>query len=225
MKKFICIFGSPKEVHSDQGRDFLSNLLKRLAKRFKIKQFRTTAFHSQSDVSLERSHHILAEYLKQFIAEYAEWDDWLELTMFSYNTSVHEGTKCTPYEMIFGKLAHEPSSEPLSQNEKLQTYDDYSINFVTQLHEMRIQARENVISAKEKSKIYCDKKINSLEVKIEDNVFLLKAGKIKKLDNHYTGPYEILEVLGKGNGKMSYKGKPTAVHINRLKRSHVQVQK
>ena len=61
-------------------------------------------------------------------------------------------------------------------------------------------------------------------MEIADNAFLSKAGKIKKLDNHYTGPYEILEVLEKGNVKISYKGKPTVVHINRLKRSHVQVQ-
>ena len=90
---------------------------------------------------------------------------------------------------------------------------------------MRTQARENLISAKENSKIYYDKKINPLEVRIGDNVFLLKGGKIKKLDSHYTVPYEILEVLRKGNVKISYKGKPTVVHINRLKRSHVQVQK
>ena len=89
---------------------------------------------------------------------------------------------------------------------------------------MRTQARENLLSAKEKSKIYYDKKINPLGVKIGDNVFLLKGGKIKKFDSHYTGPYEILEVLGKGNVKISYKGKPTVVHITRLKRSHVQVQ-
>ena len=89
---------------------------------------------------------------------------------------------------------------------------------------MRTQDRENVISAKEKSKIYYGKKINPLEVKIGDNVFLFEESKIIKLDSHYTGPYEILEVLGKGNVKISYKGKPTVVHINRLKRSHVQVQ-
>ena len=34
--KFICIFGSPKGVLTDQDRDCLSNLLKRLAKRFRI---------------------------------------------------------------------------------------------------------------------------------------------------------------------------------------------
>ena len=87
---------------------------------------------------------------------------------------------------------------------------------------MRYQARENLITAREKSKLYYDKKINPLEVKIGDNVFLLKGGKI---NSHYTGPYELLEVLGKGNVKISYKEKPTIVHINRLERSHVQVQK
>ena len=81
--------------------------------------------------------------------------------MFSYNTNVYEGTKCTPYELVFGKLAHEPSSEPLSQQEKLKTYDDYLINFVTQLHEMSTQARKNLVSAKEKSKIYYDEKNKS----------------------------------------------------------------
>ena len=52
---------------------------------------------------------------------------------------------------------------------------------------------------------------------MRDIVFLLKGGKIKNLDNRYKGPYEILEVLGKENVKIIYKGKPTVVHISRLK--------
>ena len=84
----------------------------------------------------------------------------------------------------------------------LQTYDDYLINFVTQLHEMRTQARENLITGKEKSKMYHDRKINPLEIKIGDSVFLLKEGKIKELDNQYTGSHEVLNVLGKGNVKI-----------------------
>ena len=72
VKKFICIFGSPKGVLTDQGTDFLSNLMKRLAKRFRIRQFKTTAFHPQSNGSIERSHHVLGEYLKQFVSKNAE---------------------------------------------------------------------------------------------------------------------------------------------------------
>ena len=106
-------------------------------------QNQTISYHSFSP-SIKRiirtTHYVLGEYLKQFVAKKSEWDDWLELAMFSYNTSVHEGTKCKPYKLFFGKLAREPSSEPLAQQEKLQTYDNYLINFVTQLHEMRTQA-------------------------------------------------------------------------------------
>ena len=117
-----------------------------------------------------------------------------------------------------------PSSEPLSHQGRLQTYDDYLINFATQLHEMRTQARENLILAKEKLLIFYDKKKCPLEVKIGDNVFLLKGGKIKKLNNHYTGPYEILDVLGKGNMKINIKRKPTVVHVNLIERSHLNIQ-
>ena len=126
--------------------------------------------------------------------------------------------------MVFGKLAREPSSEPLSQNEKLQTYDDYLINFVAQLHEMRTQARENLITAKEKSKMYHDRKINPMEIKIGNSVFLLKGGKIKKLYYQYIGPHEVLDILRKGNVKINIKGKPTVVHVNRIKRSPIDIQ-
>ena len=43
VKRFICIFGSTEEVHTNHGRDSLSNSLKVLAKRFRIEQFCTTA--------------------------------------------------------------------------------------------------------------------------------------------------------------------------------------
>ena len=49
---------------------------------------------------IKRSHHVLGEYLKQFVAKNSEWDDWLELAMFSYNTSVHEATRFSLYEAL-----------------------------------------------------------------------------------------------------------------------------
>ena len=72
VKKFICIYGSPKAVVTDQGADFLSNLMRKMAKRFRIRQFKTTAYRPQSNGSLERSHHVLKEYLKQFIENNAK---------------------------------------------------------------------------------------------------------------------------------------------------------
>ena len=100
-------------------------------------QFKTTAHHLQLNGSLERSHHVLKEYLKQFIKNNAEWDDCFGLAMFSYNTSVHEGTKCTPYELVFGKLARLPSGDPLPEYEKILIYNMYMTKLITKFQDRR----------------------------------------------------------------------------------------
>ena len=160
---------------------------------------------------MERSHHVLAEYLKQFVSKSSKWDDWIELATFSYNTSIHEETRCSPYELVFGKLARQPSSEPLPEHKKLETYDDYLIKLVTRIHEIRAIARDNLIAAKEKSKKCYDRNISPQNFNVDEEVFLLSGPKPKKLENQYSGPYKILEVLGKGNVKIQIKNKPKVV--------------
>ena len=111
VKQFICRFGSPRAILTDQGANFTSSLMKKVAKRFRIKEYATSAYHPQSNGSIERSHHILSEYLKLYIENSRNWDEWVELAMFSYNTSVHEGTKFFLHELVFGHLAREPTGE------------------------------------------------------------------------------------------------------------------
>ncbi|XP_011860867.1 PREDICTED: uncharacterized protein LOC105558005 [Vollenhovia emeryi] len=130
---FIQLNGMP----FDQGAQlyFNANLLP------KIQQFRTTAYHPQSNGSIERSHHVLMEYLKTQIDNERNWDNYLSLAMFSYNTSVHEGTKFSPYELVFGKLARLPSShEPIEENLE-PTYREYLTDLFNKLSELQRQAR------------------------------------------------------------------------------------
>lgn len=156
---------------------------------FAIKQYHSTAFHPQSNGSLERSHHVLGQYLKQFTNKDREWDQWLELAMFSYNTSVHKGTKYTPDELVFGRSDRPPSSNPLINKEHIETYNDYLSKLIIKLHDIQMRARENLIETKIKSKSYYDKNINYLTLKQGDFVFLFKVGKIHKLQYQYSGPH------------------------------------
>lgn len=61
---FICLYGAPKALLTDQGTHFMNSLMK-IIEKFKIKQHKTTAYRPQSNGSVERSHHVLWEYLKQ----------------------------------------------------------------------------------------------------------------------------------------------------------------
>ncbi|KAG5327865.1 POL4 protein, partial [Pseudoatta argentina] len=55
---FICVY-VPKAILIDQGSNFLSALMRVIAHKFHIMQFKTTAYHPQSNGSIERSHHVL----------------------------------------------------------------------------------------------------------------------------------------------------------------------
>ena len=89
----------------------MNSVLKRLAKLFSIRQIKTTAYHPQTNGSLERSHHSLKEYIKTAVSSDVEWPEVLELATFSYNSSVHEAHQFTPYELVFGKTARLPSEK------------------------------------------------------------------------------------------------------------------
>ncbi|XP_033363072.1 uncharacterized protein LOC117241209 [Bombus vosnesenskii] len=147
VKRFICRFGSPRAILTDQGTNFTSSLMKKVAKRFRIKQYTTTAYHPQSNGSIERSHHVLIEYLKLYIENSKNWDEWVELAMFSYNTSVHEGTKFSPHELVFGHLAREPTGEVIIEENMEPTYAEYLEDLARNLAEPKRQDRSKRDSA------------------------------------------------------------------------------
>lgn len=151
IENLICRFGAPKAILTDQGSNFTSALMEEVAKRFKISHTQATAFHPQTNGSIERSHMVLAEYLKQFVKG-NDWNKWLNLVMLSYNTSLHEGTNFTPHELVFGHLANVPTADATHYNLTNETYNDYLRNLQTKLIHVQSQARENLLRAKERSK-------------------------------------------------------------------------
>ena len=217
VKEFICIYGAPKALLTDQAPTFFTSLMKTIASYFKIKQYRTTAYYPQSNGSIERSHHVLTEYLKMYTNNTVDWDEHIKPAMFAYNTSVHEGTNYTPYSLVFGHLPRTPSSIPILEETIEQPYQDYLTNLFDTLKSSQELAKQNLIRSKEKSKKYYDKKLNIQNFKIGDKVYLLKEPSKGKLSDQYSGPYTILEKLPMNNVKIDFRGKTRVVHVNKLK--------
>jgi len=65
----ILKHGTPCVLQTDQGSDFLSEVFESTCKLLRIKKIQSTAFHPESQGSLERSHCVLAEYLTHYIKE------------------------------------------------------------------------------------------------------------------------------------------------------------
>lgn len=220
-KKFLCIYGAPKALLTDQGANFLSSLMRNLTRRFNIQHFRTTAYHPQSNGSIERSHHVLMEYLKVHVDKEENWDQFIELAIFSYNTSVHEGTKYSPYELVFGRLVRLPSAHPKIEENTEITYQDYLNDLFNKLYEIQTIARSNLIQAKERSKYYYDRNLNPQKFKVGSYVYLLREPKKGKFSAQYKGPYPIVELLPHNNIKILLHDSPRIVHADKLKHAHM----
>ena len=102
-RNFIAIHGTPKVILTDCGGEYNNKILRHLNDLFKIRMDMTSGYHPQSNGALERSHQVLTDYLKHYVEDYEDWDRLLPFAMLSYNTSVHEATKFSPYEILYGK--------------------------------------------------------------------------------------------------------------------------
>ncbi|KAI4474785.1 hypothetical protein M0802_015444 [Mischocyttarus mexicanus] len=216
--EFVCLFGAPRAIITDQGRNFISAVFKGVAKRCNVKQFTTTAYHPQSNGSLERSHHVLIEYLNAYVnSKGNDWDTWLNPAMFSYNTSVHEGTKHTPYELVFARIVRLPSSVPPAEEDVDVTYTQYLSDLYDEMMGLQSLAKQNLENSKIKSKNYYDRKVVTQNLQVGDDVFL-QAVKQGKFGNTYNGPYKILELTDNNNATIDLGNEKTRkVHVDRLK--------
>ena len=102
--EFMCRFGVPKIIHSDQGTEFQSALFQQLCELLGCKKTRTTPYHPQSDGLVERQNRTILAMLSAVVNENLDdWDDHLPYIMSAYRSSVQESTGCTPNLMMFGR--------------------------------------------------------------------------------------------------------------------------
>lgn len=226
VNNFICKFGIPKQILTDQGNDFTLNILKEVAKLFRIKHIQTTAYHPQSNGALERSHATLADYLKHYISDrQTDWCQWVNFAMFSFNTTPHTSTRFSPFELIFGVKPELPSSI-LQKPEFKYTYDNYVDDLKFKMNKSHEIARQHIINQKIKNKEHYDKKVvNNTNYEVNDFVYLrnelVQANHSKKLTANYQGPFKVIKVNSKVNCTLLIKNKRVKVHCNRLKKAIV----
>ena len=69
VNEFFCRFGLPDTLHTDQGRNFESSLIKEICSLLGIHKTRTTPYHPQSDGLVERFNRTLLNMLSLATSE------------------------------------------------------------------------------------------------------------------------------------------------------------
>uniref|UniRef100_A0A7M5XFT0 Reverse transcriptase n=1 Tax=Clytia hemisphaerica TaxID=252671 RepID=A0A7M5XFT0_9CNID len=222
----IFRFGVPRHFVTDQGKNFLSNLMAEVCNMLNIKQIKTTPYHPQSNGIVERLNGTLVKGISHFVASRQnDWDQYLPSVLFAYRTSVNESRKESPYYLMFGREATLPSDLQFNPGKKLSPQvEDHRARIVGQVQMAQRIANENLKKAQRKNKHYYDQNVKGKEFKVGDEVWLHNKARQKglspKLMAKWIGPFRITKKLSEVNYELSdplNKRKPTAVHVNRLK--------
>ena len=80
-------FGIPEILHSDQGRNFESTILKETCAAFGIVKSRTTSYHPHRDGMVERFNRTLLQLLRAYVQQQSDWESQLPLLLYAYRTA------------------------------------------------------------------------------------------------------------------------------------------
>ena len=95
--------GVPLVIHSDHAKEFVSKLLKTLAKTFGITTTTTLAHHPTGNSKIERVWQYIAKCLKCLTAEqHRHWQAYIPLIEHTWNTTMHSVLGVSPFEAAHG---------------------------------------------------------------------------------------------------------------------------
>ena len=102
--KLFTLFGLPKSIQSDQGTctNFMAHAFQQIMNQLGIKQYKSSAYHPESQGALERFHQTLKTMIKMYCIENSrDWDEGVHLLLFAVRESVQESLGFSLFELVF----------------------------------------------------------------------------------------------------------------------------
>ena len=221
----FCRFSPPEQLHSDQGRQFESDLIQELCKLLQVRKTRTTPYHPQCNGVVERFNRTLLDMLSTTVGDHpSDWDQSIRKLCMAYNSSVHSTTGFTPFFLMFGRQVRLPvdlmygTSSPDSQS-----IPEYVKSLQHTLQEAHQLVREKCQAEHSRQKMLYDRRVHGKTYQVGDMVLLhscvIPRGKCRKLHNPWTGPFQVEDIIGESVYKIRSPkgGKPKIIHFDRLK--------
>ncbi|GFU86001.1 retrovirus-related Pol polyprotein from transposon 412 [Trichonephila clavipes] len=105
VQHWISRYGVPLQLHSDQGRNFVSAVLKGVCELLGIDKTKTTPLHPQSDGMVERFNRTILNNLSLMVSKnQQDWDQKVPLFLLAYRSAVHETTGYSPSQMFLAEI-------------------------------------------------------------------------------------------------------------------------
>ncbi|CAD5210295.1 unnamed protein product [Bursaphelenchus okinawaensis] len=106
---FIARYGIPVKVVSDNGCEFTGQAFQALIKQYGMTHLTTTPYHPAGNGQVERQNRTLADMLAHYVSTGGtDWNEFVPLVCYAFNTSTHPNTGYTPFELLYGRPPRSP---------------------------------------------------------------------------------------------------------------------
>jgi len=221
LEQVFSRFGAPAELHSDQGKNFDSVLVKRVCERLGIYKTRTTRYRPQSDGQTERLNRTLLASLAKMCDQEKDWDTVVPLVMFYYRATRHAATGFTPNMLMFGRDVRMPLDvifPPTSED--VRPHHVYLKDLEDRLTLASELARKHLLTSWEQMNIHHPTSRCVPELKLSEPVLVfdpaVPRGYSPKLASMWKGPHRVKERLSQHLYRVEI-GK----HVKVIHRSHL----
>jgi len=103
LRDFICRYGAPVEIITDQGQAFVGKLMTTVCLWLRIRKIHTAAYRPQGNAVNERMHRTLYNFLRAMVSSTgSDWEHKLPYAMFAYRTTYHKSLGMSPFQALFG---------------------------------------------------------------------------------------------------------------------------
>ncbi len=112
--EFLLRYGLALDLHSDLGRNYMSELFRQVCCLLEINQTHTSGYRAMANGMVERFNASLLNMIVTYVnEEQSNWDVYLPIVTSAYRSSVHETTGYTPNQLMFGERGEPTCSFPI----------------------------------------------------------------------------------------------------------------
>ena len=224
-KQWICRYAAMEEFLTDNGGEFINEIMDELCKYLGVKRLRIASYNPKANGFAERNVRIVINYLRKFINNNTlEWSNLLPAAQLSYNTQRHGSTGFSPYYLLH---FIDPNLPFESLNNRRRRYgENWHNEAILRLQESWAAAKQQMDRLRESQKRSYDREATSRSFNVGDLVMV--ANDIPKMNtNHkltwkWIGPFAIIKMNTPltASIKKTPTSRPLMVNVNRLKHYH-----
>ena len=197
----FCLFGFPKILQSDNGHEFVNDIMRVLIKLSGVEHRFISPYNPRADGKVERAIGTLVAVIKKMVhGSTTLWPMYVSFAQYAFNIKIATLTNSTPFALMFGRQPSEwkdytqdPSvSVPYDYQTKLSKWKEHQDRMISVLLPA---VNQRILSSKNQMIEHLNKTRKATMPKtlpMGTEVYLVDPVKTNKWQPKYLGPYTVV---------------------------------